>query len=276
LRHRLAIAGLIVGLSAIGGALGAVGMWWFLGQASSSLAGAAIFIGWAVTLIGWFTSARLSEGSQERMFRHNLINTARIEIVKAIRAAEQWLGALEGRTIALRIDFEHRKSIQRAQVEELHGLRGVTVGADLLMRLEEYELLFDGTRHLREQLGKALYDLRFSDFADERFADLSSGDSARIDSATKALTQSRAGDIGGCLHDLLVWTQNYALSRFTGGEVPPRVPMNAKAPRVVAQKGGRLLIVENNQPWPVLEFPSNVEGVRKRSTGSLTTEGMKQ
>ena len=58
----------------MGGALGAVGMWWFLRQASISLAGAAIFIGWAVTLIGWFTSARLSERAQERMFRHNLID----------------------------------------------------------------------------------------------------------------------------------------------------------------------------------------------------------
>jgi len=100
-----------IGLSTICGALGAVVTWWFLGQASISLGGAAIFVGWLVTLIGWFANARLSERAQRRMFRHNLVNTARGEIVKAVRETQDWLSQVNGLAAAAHVGFKHQRFV---------------------------------------------------------------------------------------------------------------------------------------------------------------------
>ncbi|MGH9220908.1 MAG: hypothetical protein ACRD1W_16505, partial [Vicinamibacterales bacterium] len=137
MRDRSAIVAGILALSIIGGAIGAVGAWFAFGYFPAATAVAAFAL--SLTIIGWMASSYLSEEAQRRMFRHNLINTARIEIVKAIRDNQGWLSELEGFTMALRIGFEHRKHIQGASVGRLQEILSKSPAAEMIMRLEEYE-----------------------------------------------------------------------------------------------------------------------------------------
>jgi hypothetical protein len=74
----------------IGGAVGASLLWVLTGRLG--LSGA--FIGFAITAIGWFISARLSERAQTRMFQHNIINTAGLDLTRQIREEQEWIGKL--------------------------------------------------------------------------------------------------------------------------------------------------------------------------------------
>jgi hypothetical protein len=75
--------------------------------------------------------------------------------------------------------------------------------------------------------------------------ELVSGDPKHIEAATKAMTDTPAASISACLEDLLIWTQNFALSKFTGKTVPERRPMQPEAvARVVERADGMLEIVQ--------------------------------
>lgn len=149
-------------LGVAGGAIGAVSM--IVAKVGISQAVLIATIPWLLTTLGWIASARLSESAQRRMFRHNIVNTARGEIVRAIRAQGAWAGSLgvfgltalsgwerfiAGRPVAIDI-----RAFAQNTLDELRRKLFVEEGsiADLVMILEEYELLFPQTRHVRDQL----------------------------------------------------------------------------------------------------------------------------
>lgn len=94
------------------------------------------------------------------MFRHNLINDGRLEIVKSIRETQGWLNRLEGFALMVRIYWESKGHIQASFVDDLREILAASPAAETIMRFEEYELLFPPTRNVREQLQSALIDLR--------------------------------------------------------------------------------------------------------------------
>ena len=166
LRDQLAITwarvAIVLGLAAIGGAVGASLMWVATGQLR--LSGA--FIGFVGTAIGWFISARLSERAQTRLFQHNIINTARLDLTREIREEQEWIGKLLGLGFLYRGALINRKN-QTAPLEasletmfwinqsrEGHNIlyRRQNPGRMLTMLLEEYELLFPETKRVRHQL----------------------------------------------------------------------------------------------------------------------------
>lgn len=158
--------------------------------------------------------------------------------------------------------WKEKGHIQKSDVGRLSALLAESPAAETIMRLEEYELLFPPTRHVREQLQNAMIDLLHEHF-DKVIFDLASGDAARIEAGTKAMTDSPAASISACLEDLLIWTQNFALSQFTGKKVPERQPMDpAAVPRVVLRSDGILEIVENGKAWPVRTFKSDPSSLK--------------
>jgi hypothetical protein len=96
----------VLGLAAVGGAIGASLMWATMGQLGVSGA----FIGFVVTAIGWFISARLSERAQTRLFQHNIINTARLDLTRQIREEQEWISKLLGLGFLYRGALINRKN----------------------------------------------------------------------------------------------------------------------------------------------------------------------
>src|SRR5690242_11422964 len=77
--------------SLVCGVLGALLAWWIQRQLEPS----AAIVGWMVTLVGWFVSARLGERAQRRMFLHQMINDARNQLIAAMRIEQDWVGGVQ-------------------------------------------------------------------------------------------------------------------------------------------------------------------------------------
>ena len=246
------------------------------------------FIGWMLTLGGWFIGARLSERSQQRLFLHKVLDDARHKVVAAIRREEDWArevsylgfdfqGQRQMRAALREIDA--RRSTKNAagdpQVARLLRESAATLdrafwlkqnrkgrqalfanpgSADLVLVLEEHELLFPETRHVRSQLGLFSSD-RIISLYSTLLADLMSDD--RRDAAIEAMVarRGRNADYQALLEDLRIHVQNRALSEITGHQVPQRQPRDPNVPIMVTRADGLLDILERGQSWPVRTWP---------------------
>lgn len=248
-------------VAVLGGAIGAALVWLSTGRITWSAAGVAVF-GWLVTFAGWFISARLSERAQRRMFLHNLINTARGEIIGEIRAGQDWVTDLNSIAFRSRLALEKHKmlpisdDLQRQlfwhdQAGEAHKMLYSQRGAPhrLLTILEEYELLFPETRQVRSQLcifaqarvmepfSRSIIDLGIESLREQAISDMQVQSDQRMDYAA-------------VLEDLRVHVQNASLATITGGRVPKRSPLDPTVPIMVAKSDGMLDIVERGESWP--------------------------
>ena len=251
----------VLGLAAIGGAVGASLIWVATGQLG--LSGA--LIGFVVTAIGWFISARLSERAQTRLFQHNIINTARLDLTQQIREEQEWIGKLLQLGFLYRGALINRKSLKGpldANVETMFWVDESRKGHSILYRqqgpgrgvtmlLEEYELLFPETRRVRHQLSRLALEIvmRHGVWLHDLY-NLSKCE------ATIATLEGRPntedGDYSALLEDLRVHIQNSALSKIMGGRVDLRKPQDLKAPIMVMQPDGLLDIVQEGKSWPIM------------------------
>ena len=62
-------------------------------MAAAPLGLSGAFLGFVVTAVGWFISARLTERAQTRLFQHNIINTARLDLTRYARVHVVFSGA---------------------------------------------------------------------------------------------------------------------------------------------------------------------------------------
>ena len=153
----------VLGLAAVGGAIGASLIWVATGQLG--LSGA--LIGFVVTAIGWFISARLSEHAQKRLLLHNIINTSRIELANQIRREQEWCNRVGTMGFLYQAQLDDRRrypTTPNRLPDHLFWLEESKKGHDKLHSLlskehtlgtllEEYELLFPATTRVRHQLG---------------------------------------------------------------------------------------------------------------------------
>jgi hypothetical protein len=120
--------------------------------------------------------------------------------------------------------------------------------------LEEHELLFPDTRHVRSQLGF---------FASERLIELYTPllidlmDDRRRDAAIDAMRArlDRNTEYQALLEDLRIHIQNKALSEITGHAVQRREPRDPNVAIMALRTDGLLDIVERGQSWPVRTWP---------------------
>jgi hypothetical protein len=193
-------------------------------------------IGWLVTTIGWWVSLR----NQKKLFRHQVKNTARGEIVAALRARQDAVLALSRTILPVSMGRRHLDEIrcQRA----FDGYRAIPKSDDArwITLLEEYEAVFPKTAKCRHELVrrtmKLSEDLRFFfrcliDPADRAHA---------LDSIDSLM--NRLSDEVGLLEDLLVYVQNETLGAVFGTKAPFWRPTDERAVRIVTGKRGYLEI----------------------------------
>lgn len=265
LRDQLAVTwarvAIVLGLATIGGAVGASLMWVATGQLGMSGA----FVGFVVTAIGWFISARLSERAQTRLFQHNIINTARLDLARQIREEQEWIGKLLGLGFLYRGALINRKNQTApldanletmfwiSQSREGHHIlyRRQNPGRMLTMLLEEYELLFPETKRVRHQLSRLLQEIvmRYGVWLHDLY-DLSKCEATIVTLEGRLGTED--GDYSALLEDLRVHIQNSALSKIMGRSVALRQPQDPKFPIMVMQADGLLDIVQEGQSWPIM------------------------
>jgi hypothetical protein len=254
-------AAAVLGLAAMGGALGASILWVATGRLGLSGAG----IGLVVTAVGWFISARLTERAQTRLFQHNIINTARLDLTTQIREEQEWIGQLLGLGFRYRGALINRKSQVApldANVERLFWIDQSRVGHAILYRqqrpgrtltmlLEEYELLFPETTRVRHQLSRLSQEIvrRYSIWLHDLY-DLSRCEATIVTLEGRLGTED--GDYSALLEDLRLHIQNSALSKITGRRVDLRKPQDPKLPIMIMQSDGLLDIVQDGNSWPIM------------------------
>lgn len=257
-----------LGLAAIGGVIGASLMWMptrQLGLGSVDIGLISVAVGLIVTAIGWFISARLTGREQTRLFQHNVINTARLDLAVQIREEQEWIGRLLGFGFRYRGALICRKQLPGVQdiaVETLFWVdqaraghkilhREQAPGRTLTMLLEEYELLFPDTKRVRHQLSRLSQQIvqRYTDWL-VYLCDPKKSETVIVALENRLNTED--GDYSALLEDLRVHIQNAALSKIMGRSVALRQPKDPKLPIMVMQSDGLLDVVQQGKSWPVM------------------------
>ena len=207
----------------------------------------AAFVGWLLTAVGWYASAR----SQRRGFVNQVRNEARRELVIALRGQQSVLGRVGNVMLYLRVTHESGATALWDDFKwlEQHKRYQDTFSdndSQWIFALEQYEVLFPETRECRHALVER--SIRLSNEVSQFF-------SAILYPASRAtaVAQSKAlwndlGDQGALIEDLLVHIQNATLGAIVKHTVPFRVPLDPKLPRIVAGKRGQLAIVNGVRP----------------------------
>lgn len=254
-------AGVVLGLAIVGGAIGASLLW----VATGRLGFSGAFIGFLITAIGWFMSARLSERAQTRMFQHNIINTARLDLTAQIREEQEWISNLMGLGFRYRgalINRQHLPGPRDPAIESLFWLEQSAAGQRILYRrqapgrtltmlMEEYELLFPETKRVRHQLSRLSQQIveRYGEWLRNLY------DLTKLEAVIKTMEDrygTEDGDYSALLEDLRVHIQNSALSKITGRRVELRKPQDPKLPIMVMQPDGLLDVVQDGKSWPIM------------------------
>jgi len=213
------------------------------------------YVAIGIAVAGWVATHILTLRAQRKTLRLQVLDRARNEITRELRAAQAWCGKVVTMVMiaATNLEFESRGAgvdwkYQAQQALEL--LR--TSPADWLMRLEEYEILFPETAAVRERLAgrqRAIF---------ERVSK-SSGDLSSSAFGLNSLQDRQAlfhqgetwladvHDQSALLEDLVVHLQNEALSAITDRRIPTRIPRDPKLPKIVKGQDGLLWIEPDSQ-----------------------------
>ncbi len=254
-RSRIVVA---AGLSVACGSIGAVLFWWGIGAIGVAVSALVL------TTVGWFVSARLTERVQTRLFRYNIINAARIDLVAQIREEQDWSGQVTQLANAYRLAKTLRDivpGLRDSIAERIFWLeqssKGQTIifrkqapGRTLTMVLEELELLFPETRRIRYQLGHASLQTLFQ--YSTWLTDLQQDD--RREATITAMEQrlGRNADYSALLEDLRIHIQNSALSEIMDRRIDLRKPRDQNVPLMIMKDDGLLDVVERGASWPIM------------------------
>lgn len=204
----------------------------------------------AVTVGGWIATHVLSLRAQRRTLRMQVLDRARSEVTRELRAAQTWARRVASATTA--VDMLDRAgergeilpaSHLDERIEQLKELRA-SQPLDWAMRLEEYEILFPETAAVRRDLMERQRQLHLLLW---RCILLRTGVLARPEDGHVAAREaaSSARDQEALIQDLMIHLQNQALSEVMDREVPPRsppAPNDRPLPRITAGANGVLRI----------------------------------
>ena len=211
-----------------------------------------IIIAVVIAVAGWIFTHWLTIRAQNKAFLNQIINDARIEIARAIRNYQHWLGTVETGIHSLRYDVirqEYGGSVdwlqKIAELVELFFRDKSPV--EWILRLEEHEILFPKTAKCRKDLADRQHQINeyFRSFVEELQSGLRK--SSDFDQCKRAIQKAQKNEILTdqlCLmQDLLIYLQNFCLSSFTGSKIPERKPEDLSLPRLVQDESGNLQIV---------------------------------
>jgi hypothetical protein len=196
----------------------------------------------AVASTGWYVSHR----NQKNLFRIQVRNTARGEIVSALRKRQDYISKLSNIIAPLVIGWKDGSSTfwgegrWRDAVSKYASLNSDDA-ALWILRLEEYEVVFPKTTKCRlELVGRSIETT--TDIA--QFFIALREPATRHDAIVSAEgLHDRLEDENALTEDLLIYVQNEALGSVFGVRAPFRRPPDQRVVRIVVGAGGNLEIV---------------------------------
>lgn len=211
-----------------------------------------------VAVCGWFANNLLAGRNQRDMLRLQVLDRARQEIVRELRAYQQWLNkALQAlsfaRELAAASLYGGEGEELKPATDELWELINHNGPAySWVLRLEENEILFPETRALRLLLEERVLDqdkLTVRLYGELRHMSRpSQRNMSRVEFTDDVLRRAEPlREQALLIGDLIVTLQNLSLSRITGSHVPLRVPHNRRSLRIEADKIGTLVIRQTGE-----------------------------
>lgn len=232
-----------------------------------------IIIAVTIAVAGWIATHWLTIRAQNKAFINQIMNEARIEITKAIRDYQDWLGTVLTAIYGVSSDIvlqeqgayldqltqqkvdPLQRNLQRAanwlqknrQLTQLF-FNGRSPG-EWIFRLEEYGVLFPKTAECRGNLAQR--QCQITEFLQSFLKELPSGfeKPSELKQREKAIekAQENAGiilDQQILMEDLQIYLQNLCLGSFTGNKIPERKPAKS-CPVLIQDKKGNLRIIAN-------------------------------
>jgi hypothetical protein len=211
--------------------------------------------GWVVTVLiavtGWLVSHGMTLRAQRLHFINGVRNDARKDVVRTIRAQQDWLGkvGLELLTVpyvtpGLSKDPE---SVWKTKADAIAAALGAEPRETILISLEEYETLFPETRICRGEVQKVIgrYWMDATNVASD-LRDPTKREAAK--GRVKPLITERSDEWISLLEDLRVHIQNQALGRITRHRVVQRRPARFEGmPRLELGKDGQLRVTRSGE-----------------------------
>jgi hypothetical protein len=191
----------------------------------------------AVTVVGWLAAYRSSVRAQRRLLLDKALDTARLEIVRALRAYQGSLSDLKVGLLLLRqgVTMQWTDARWYGESERLNRLVHHPSVVDMVCAMEEYQILFPETLECRNVL--ALRSQALSRAAGPITLDLMTPATRLGAIGRAAVLFEELTDEQALLEDVRVHLQNRALSKLTGTKVPARQPKDAAVPRFLMVKG---------------------------------------
>ena len=206
----------------------------------------AAIIAVTIAVLGWLATHWLSLKANEKAFRNQITNDARLQVTRAIRDYQDWLsavlafvGGLPNREQALAIlQVPYQKTLYWERLSELRLDPRAFAWAQ---QLEEHEILFAQTRQCRIDL--LAIERRLEEGLEHLVQGLVGTPEERL-SSVDSVQQYHAvvSDQLALTYDLAVHLQNYCLSALTGRVVPERAPLEPTHPHLATDRNGDLQI----------------------------------
>jgi len=211
-----------------------------------------IIIAVSIAVTGWIVNHILSIRAQEKNLKNQIMNNARLEITKAIRDYQDWLGVVVTKVMALPISV--------ATEEKLWPVEWVPISFELsdifwkgksqsswILRLEEYDILFPQFRECRELMAKReqnLFDIlqKFNNDLGLNLSPEKANERKAIIEEAQNSTQFFWDEIGLTI-DLMNMLQDICLGSITGNEIWER-PNRKSTVRLITRKDGKIEIFD--------------------------------
>jgi hypothetical protein len=214
-------------------------------------------VGWVLVVSGWIITDILTIRAQNKNFKNQIINNARLDLTKAIADYQDWLGGASNAVCGVNVAIAlQERGIPADCVQnwlqkhtELSALFFSDRRSDEWMfRLIEHRILFPKTYGCMDELADRQRRItkHLSSFLDE----LPSGLEKRpdLENRKKAMEKVQNSCIdsltsqGALMWDLRNYLQNLCLSTLTGNKVPMREA--GKSPEVLVEdERGNLRVV---------------------------------
>ncbi len=212
-----------------------------------------IILAVAVAVVGWLTTHYLSIKAQNKSFLNRVLNDARLEITKAIREHQDWLGQVYTKILFLNSLSEVGHPIdwkkETDRFTELFSRSRHTL--TWAIRLEDYEILFPNTAECRKSL--IARDIEINKYLGYILNELQARRvfTTEIRPKTCEDVMKEAKDNVQILldqehlaEDIRIYLQNICLSSITGNQIPERKPLDPSLPRLAPDQQGNLQIIE--------------------------------
>jgi hypothetical protein len=205
-----------------------------------------------VAVLGWVVTHILTIRAQNKNFLNQVVNRARLEITRAIREYQDWLGTVHIKVVGLSLDVvAQEQGFPVDWFQKISTLREIFFAdksvSNWVLCLEEYEILFPETAECRKDLLDRQREIQKYLGAFLEHLILVPKNLTGTEKLKKTIEQAQNDvqlvvDQLAMMEDLRIYLQNRCLSSFTGNKIPERKPEDMSLPRLVQNKSGMLEI----------------------------------